>query len=474
MKKYVALLLAVIACGSCLAQDDPVIMTINGVNVLRSEFEYSFNKNNSEGVIDKKSIEEYVDLFINYKLKVAAALDAHLDTLTSYIKEFRTYRDQQILPTFVTEADMEQEAQFVYNQTKENIGPQGFLSLSHILIYLPQKATVEEQAKAKEKADSVYNAIREGANFEEMAKQHSGDRGSAARGGKLGWVQKGQTVKEFEDAAFKLEIGEMSKPVLSPFGYHIILLNEKKQLEPYEELKEQVMKFIEARNAREIIANRKLDAMIASDSTLTKEGIMDEKAKEMAIGSMEMKYLFQEYHDGLLLYEISNQKVWSAAEKDTIGQEHYFNANKKKYAWDEPRFKGIVYHTRNKSDLKAVKKVLKKLPFSEWATVLKNTFNNDSIFRLRADKGVFKKGDNAFADKLVFKVKDSDPKALQDYPYNSFFGKMLKKGPEDFTDVISLVISDYQEQLEKEWVKDLRQKYSFSVNKDVLKTVNKH
>ena len=99
MKKVVILLLMAIACLSSLAQDDPVIMTINGVNVPRSEFEYSFNKNNSEGVIEKKSVKEYVDLFVNYKLKVAAALDAHLDTLTSFKQEFRSYRDQQILPT---------------------------------------------------------------------------------------------------------------------------------------------------------------------------------------------------------------------------------------------------------------------------------------------------------------------------------------------------------------------------------------
>ena len=71
-----------------MAQDDPTIMTINGQPVSRSEFEYSFNKNNSEGVIDKKSVEEYVDLFVNYKLKVQAALDERFDTLTSFKKEF--------------------------------------------------------------------------------------------------------------------------------------------------------------------------------------------------------------------------------------------------------------------------------------------------------------------------------------------------------------------------------------------------
>ena len=88
--------------GIAFAQnDDPTIMTINGQPVSRSEFEYSYNKNNSEGVIDKKSVDEYVDLFVNYKLKVLAAKEARIDTLSSFKKEFLQYRDQQIRPTMI-------------------------------------------------------------------------------------------------------------------------------------------------------------------------------------------------------------------------------------------------------------------------------------------------------------------------------------------------------------------------------------
>ena len=85
---------------------DTVIMTVAGKPVTLSEFEYSYNKNNSEGVIDKKTVEEYVDLFVNYKLKVAAALDAKYDTLTSFKQEFAQYRDQQVLPMLTTDDDM--------------------------------------------------------------------------------------------------------------------------------------------------------------------------------------------------------------------------------------------------------------------------------------------------------------------------------------------------------------------------------
>ena len=105
------------AAGAATAQDDPTVMTINGQPVARSEFEYSYNKNNAEGVIDKKTVDEYVDLFINYKLKVAAALDARLDTMASFKTEFAQYRDQQIRPTFVGDADIEAEARRVYDNT---------------------------------------------------------------------------------------------------------------------------------------------------------------------------------------------------------------------------------------------------------------------------------------------------------------------------------------------------------------------
>ena len=120
--------------------NDPVIMTVNGQPVLRSEFEYSYNKNNSEGVIDKKNVLEYVDLFINYKLKVCAAMDAKYDTLSSFKQEFAQYRDQQVKPTLVTDADMMAEAHRIYDRTVDQIGPGGLIKTAHILLRLNQQA----------------------------------------------------------------------------------------------------------------------------------------------------------------------------------------------------------------------------------------------------------------------------------------------------------------------------------------------
>ena len=178
--------------------DDPIIMTVAGVEVPRSEFEYSYNKNNTDGVIDKKTVDEYVELFVNYKMKVQAALDARIDTTTAFKTEFAQYRDQQIRPSFVTDDDMMVEAHKVYDQTKENIGPRGLIRPAHILILLSQKATEAEQQIAKQRIDSIYQALKDGANFEELARKLSQDPGSARNGGVLGWIGQNQLVKEFE------------------------------------------------------------------------------------------------------------------------------------------------------------------------------------------------------------------------------------------------------------------------------------
>ena len=233
--KLKLLVAGLLACGTMSAQtDDPVIMVVNGDPVTRSEFEYSFNKNNSEGVIDKKSVEEYVDLFINYKLKVAAALDAKYDTLQSFKLEFAQYRDQQVMPAFVTDADMEAEAHKIYDQTVEQIGPDGLIQCAHILITAKQQAPQSEWDAAKVRIDSIYQALKNGADFAELAKKVSQDPGSAREGGLLPFVQRGRLVKEFEDAAYALQPGEMSGVVQSPYGYHIILMKERKMLEPFE------------------------------------------------------------------------------------------------------------------------------------------------------------------------------------------------------------------------------------------------
>lgn len=458
------------------AQSDPVVMTVNGVPVTRSEFEYSYNKNNGEGVIDKKTVEEYAELFVNYKLKVAAALDEHLDTLSSFKDEFAMYRDQQVRPTIVTDAEILDEARKAYNRAKESIGAKGLIRPAHIFFRLSTKATQHEQELVRQRADSVYRALQAGADFAALAAKVSQDPRSAAREGNLGWMQPGQTFVEFEEAAYALQPGQFSRPVLTPEGYHIILVKERKQLEPFEELKDMIVRSFEQQGLRDAIADMKVQQRIEqSGGTLTGQQVMQARADSLAAVDSEMKYLIQEYHDGLLLYEISNREVWERAEKDETGLRAWFDAHKKDYAWQEPHYKGIAYHVKTKADVKALKRSIKKVPFEQWAEVLRTTFNADSVIRVRVEKGIFKAGDNGTIDRLVFKLKQTTFDAENaDYPIEAVYGKKQKKYPDDYTDVRGQVVADYQQMLELEWVKSLRQRYPVQINQEILKTVNRH
>lgn len=468
-----SLFAALLSQQSLAQSSDPVVMTVAGVDVPRSEFEYSFNKNNGDDVVEKKTVEEYAELYANYKLKVQAALDAKLDTMTSFQQEYAMYRDQQVRPTIVTDAEILATARKMYERTKKAIGPRGLVRPAHILLELSTQATTQEQEKARQRIDSAYRALQAGADFAELAKKISQDPVSSKDGGLLPWFGPGQTLKEFEDVAYSLQPGQMSSPFLSPIGYHIILMKERKQLEPFDSLKNDLLTVLERREMREDIISNKLRQMVkASNGTLTQDQILEKRSDSLAAADPEMKYLFQEYHDGLLLYEISSREVWEKATENEATLKAWFDAHRKDYTWSQPRYKGIAYHVKDKKDVKAVKNCVKRLPFDQWAEALRTTFNPDSVIRIRVEKGLFKPGDNATVDRMVFKVS-AEVKPLQDYPIDAVYGKKLKK-PSDYTDVRAQVVEDYQNDLERRWVASLRKRYPVVIHEEVLKTVNKH
>ena len=330
-RKTLVSILCAFAITAGAQTSDPVVMTINGQNVTRSEFEYSYNKNNGDEVIEKTTVEQYVPLFVNYKLKVAAALDARLDTLASFKAEFAKYRDQQVRPSIVTSEDVENEARKIYDDRQKMIGDKGLIRPAHILIRLAQKASSAAQDSAKARIDSIYACLRSGADFADLATRLSQDPGSAKRGGLLPWICTGQTLKEFEDVAFSLNKGEMSKPFLSPVGYHIVKMTDRKQLEPYDSLRANIITFIEKRNLRDAIAQRKVSEMVkSSNGQLTAAEIMQQRADSLAKVDEAMKYLIQEYHDGLLLFEVSNREVWEKAAADSVGQMKWYKKYRKK------------------------------------------------------------------------------------------------------------------------------------------------
>ena len=476
--KKIAILGASLMMGlTAVAQTtDPVIMKINGKNITKSEFEYSFNKNNSDGVIDKKTVEEYVPLYVDFKLKVAEAESQLLDTLSAIRKELDGYKEQMVVPTIVDSAYIEREARATYEQTAARFEGQDLLTASHILVLMRQDATAEQQAAAKVRIDSIYDALKAVPKdqlvekFAEMAKEKSDDKGSAQRGGALGQFGKGMMIPDFENAAYALKAGEMSAPVKSTVGWHIIYMTDRHPFESFEYHHDNIIKFLEQRGVKEASANAYLDS-VANERKITRVELVDELHKQMMEKDADVKNLSQEYYDGTLMYEVTKKDVWDKAQQDAQGQEAYFKAHKQDYAWDAPRFIGIVIHTKDAATMAKVKKLLKGVAEDDLAKTAVS-LNNDSVKVVRVERGIFKQGDNANVDKLVFGQK-TELKPMSGYPETDVWGTKVK-APRSAKDVKGHVVTDYQNEQEKLWVEGLRKKFAVEVYDDVVKTVKKN
>lgn len=481
MKKPL-LLLAAAFCGMAAAQntseglatgiDDPVLMVINGHEITRGEFEYSYNKNNADGVVDKKSVEDYVPLFVNFKLKVEAARDAGIDTLSAIRREIYGYREQLVLSQLADSDYIEHKARETYQQTADRFAGQDMLTASHILVLMRQDADADAQAKAKARIDSIYQVLQGGADFAEVARQCSDDKGSAQRGGLLGQFGKGMMIPDFEKAAYALQKGEMSEPVKTTVGWHIIRMEDRHPFESYEYHRPAIMRFLAQRGVREESANALVDSVAKHDG-LTRQQVVERYLAQITDSAADQRYLSQEYYDGTLMYEISKTHVWEPAAKDEAGMSQYFLSHRDRYKWDSPRFRGAVLHAKDNATLKRAKKLAKALPESEWASKITSELNTDSVRNVRVEKGLFAKGDNKTVDRLVFKDKTATLKPSKTLPAVATVGKKLKQ-PETYNDVRGQVSTDYQQQQEQEWVEQLRRTYTVYVDENVLATVNRH
>lgn len=478
MKKSVLACCAMLLCSAAaMAQQpsDPIVMTVAGEPVTRSEFEYNFNKNNTDAVVDKKSVREYADLFAAYKLKVRAAMDAKLDTAAAFQKEFRHYRNQQVRPMLVPEVVLEQQCHDYYDGMVQALGGKDLIRPAHILVLVPQNATEQERGLKGQRADSIYNVLAQGGDFGDLALRLSDDTQTARNGGALPWVGPGDTMKEFEDVAYGLQAGDMSKPFLSPVGYHIVKMLERKQLEPFDTLHPQIHRFLERRGVHERLATDALaEIMKKYGEEYTVDQVLDMETERLCAEDADLRYLVREYHDGLLLYDLCSTRIWEPAKTDTAGIERYFLEHKKDYAWEKPHFSGMVYYCADKADVKKVKKALKKVKDDgRWIQTVREQFNADTV-TVRMDKRLFVQGANKNVDALAFRVKGQEIVPLEGFPYCGVVGKMLKKGPAKWTDVGAKVVEDYQKYREDEFVQALRKQYPVVIFEEALATVNNH
>lgn len=615
---------------------DTEIMKIAGNSISKGEFEYTYHKNIQQQS-EKTPLDEYVTLFENYKRKVAEAEAQGIDTTQQFKTEYEGYRRQLVKPymvdktaeetlakeayqrlleeveashilfrvsptatweekrkvyqkaldvrkralsgedfaalarqysedpsartnngylgyfgafymvypfekaayeTPVGEVSMPVESQFGYHLIKvTGRRPTRALLLAHIMLKVPQNASEKIQKEREKEAWAIYEKARQGEDFAALAKQYSEDYSCSEQGGRLPWLSTGQIIPSFEKAAFALnEIGEITEPVRTEFGWHIIKLLDVKTPDSYEKMHDLIVRRM-ARDERADAGQKmyienlkkeknfawndtviirlekavadtaalksllqmeqplfsfngkpypvsKLVSYIDADNTsamsisalrtaadeYVNDVLVAYRIDELSRTDADFRYLLQEYHDGMLLFEVSNREVWNKALEDEKGLQKYFRKNKKKYTWDTPRYKGYVITGDNAETVAAVKSFVTDtdLPFDSVMTRINKQYN-DSVTHVKIEKGLYQKGMNAVVDRLAFGVESADTTATA-LPVEDLCGKVITR-PEVYEDVKGLVISDYQNYLEEKWVRKLRKKYPVTLRKDVLATV---
>ena len=586
MKKTIFAVAALIAAITINAEDQ-VLMTIDGKPVMASEFMYIYEKNNREATLDPKTMDEYLDLFVNFKLKVAEAEAQGIDTTAAFKKELAGYRaqatpkymqDNEALDSLVrlsydhisrdrraahiaiqcpagAEETQVEEAlakindarlrvttgkaikkgrrmvlqkpedfsevarevstdpsvqetggelgwitpfryvysleEVVYNTPVGEVSevfrsPYGFhivlveeerpheeVHASHIMKMVP-RGNDSIRSVMKGIIDSIAQVVNTG-NFAEQARTLSDDKGSAMRGGDLGWFGKGMMVKPFEDTAFGMEPGTISNPFLSDFGWHIIYLQGRRGVQPLDSMYQQILTQVK-RDERAKEADKSFIRKTRAEYQLA-DSLTDAEVRAYADAHLEDKYddlrhLVQEYHDGILLFDVSLREVWDKAGKDTVGLTNFFNTHKKDYTWDAPRYKGFVVYCKDKNTMKAAKSIIKNSDKDSVESYLNHRLNLDSVTYIKFNHGLWEQGQNPAVDKYGFKDKKAEYTPSEEFPYVFCVGKVLK-APEEYTDERGKVTTDYQDYLEQEWLKALKAKYKVVINTDVFNQLKK-
>jgi peptidyl-prolyl cis-trans isomerase SurA len=209
--------------GAGVAKSQQTVLTIDGETVSLEEFETIFKKNNRDSVITPASLDEYMKLYINFRLKVAEAKKLGLDTVAKFKNELAGYRTQLARPYLVDASMLDGLVQEGYNRLKEEV--HGY----HILVKCDPSAAPSDTARAYQKILQLRNEVLAGkTSFEEIAKRSSEDPSAKDNGGDLGYFTAFQMVYPFETAAYQTKKGEVSMPVRTKYGFHIVKVTDRR------------------------------------------------------------------------------------------------------------------------------------------------------------------------------------------------------------------------------------------------------
>lgn len=228
MKKIIfCTALAAAICMPTFAQkkaaEDPTVMTIAGKDIPLSEFLFIAQKDSGVDLTNKKSLENYVTLFKNFKLKVADAEAAGIDETRAFQEELTNY-ESQLRSSFLSDKPGETLAiHEIYNRSKQ------IPTVTHIFFPLPGQTVSKDTVSVYRKAKAAYDRIRGGEDFDKVGKElmASSSEKDTVMYERIEYLFPLQAVKAFEDAVFRMNAGEISEPVRTPLGFHIIRIDRK-------------------------------------------------------------------------------------------------------------------------------------------------------------------------------------------------------------------------------------------------------
>ena len=666
--------------------NDKTVMTVGSEKVSLKEFETILRKNNTNQQIDQKYLDEYAELFVDFKRKVLYAKENKMDTSAAFKSELAGYRKQLAKPYLTdqsAEDDLVKEAYermkyevnashilisldadasaedtlVAYNKinklrkiilqgenfsdvaksssndpsAKTNGGNLGYFSafrmvypfesmayntplgrvsepfrtqfgyhilkvndkrpnrgevkVAHIMIEERDDTTPKERVANKEKMDQLLESLQNGTSFEDMTK-FSDDKGSAKNNGELPWFGTGQMVSEFEQAAFGLnEIGQVSEPVKTMYGWHLIKLLDKRGIPSFEDSEAQIKRNLKrdvrsSKGQESLIKKVKkeykytdftskgktvnyddfyvsrlnylrydfgntsnrlapfceidynnwdresyttdgltlftLDGIsysqddfadylaknkIKSDSTKNCQKVhdkyqewvnktcLDYEDSQLESKYPEFKALMNEYHDGILLFNLMDEKVWSNAVNDTVGLLNYYNLTKEKYTWDK-RAETKVYTSRDESTSNRVRSLLNNrynssvitdeefsyLDFGKGEFYLSDErilrlINRYDSNRLKIENKTFSEGDSEAVDSHWYKGLTQNEQNLDGSVFFADVQTIKSGGLKSFEEARGEVITSYQNYLEEKWTNDLEKRYPASINKKVLYSI---
>ena len=426
--------------------------------------------------------------------------------------------------TLVGDVSQPFRTQFGYHiiQVHDKRTSRGEVEVLHIMV----KFHKTDSAYSENKINDIYIKLQQGDDFATIAKEHSDDLGSAKKGGKIPKFGTGRMIKPFENIAFDLkEKGDFSKPFKTNYGWHILKLEKKYPIKSYDELHDSLENKIKNSNrfeyAENVLALRLSKKYLTTENKVVLASFYEENKERLSSNkviytiekeeftsndffvflkskkdkSIEESFLdfkneslinyyknnleytnkefantYKEYQDGLLLFELLQQKIWNKAEKDTIGLTEYFNANKQKYTWKKRASLTIASCTNNEKAI-VVKKYLEAGKTTE---EIKEILNEGALIHVLFSSGVLEEDSsklpkNYLFNKGVSKIYNEKTNQYTIIKVDSILPVSEKKLEETRGEAIS----DYQNYLEEEWVKALHEKYTVTIHKRSVKKVKR-